>query len=246
MKNILLKIEYDGTNYGGWQIQDNSPSVQQELQNVLSDVFNQSITLIGCSRTDSGVHATSYCANFTVDTTIPAEKISYAVNHLLPYDIKITSSSQVSDDFHARYNAISKTYKYYFYSSPFSSPLLNNRAWQVKKRLELEPMKTAAKHFTGTHEFDAFCAVGGQAKTTKRTIFYSDVTYNEFLKCYVFEICGTGFLYNMVRIIAGTLVSCGENKLDPNSIPFIIDSKDRKKAGITAPAHGLYLYEVTY
>lgn len=244
--NIRLILQFDGTRYFGWQKQKEHVTVQSVVENALSNLLNQNIDLIGCSRTDAGVHALCYNANFHAETNIPPDKISYAINPLLPEDIVVLESCHVSDDFHARYDAKSKTYKYLVYASPRRNPLLNNRVWHVNRELDLEKMQEAAKHIQGKREYDAFRAIGGYAKTTTRTIFHTIVRQEYLQNVFSIEVCGDGFLYNMVRIIAGTLVYVGLGKLAPDEIPLIIESKDRTRAGITAPPHGLYLYDVSY
>lgn len=243
--NIKIIIQFDGTKYYGYQKQKNDITIQSVIEESLFKLLGKPIDLIGCSRTDAGVHALGYTANFHTETNIPPEKISYALNPLLPEDISIIKSELVNDEFHARFSAVNKTYKYLFYTSTHVNPLLNNRAWHIKKELDFNSMQIAASQICGTHEYDAFRAQGGYAKTTTRTIFYTKIK-QEYPDIYSVEICGDGFLYNMVRIIAGTLVYVGEGKIKPSDIPSIIESKDRKKAGITAPPYGLYLYKVEY
>ncbi len=245
-KNIKLIIQYYGTRYSGWLRQKNAVTVQSVLENTLESIIKHPVELTGCSRTDSGVHALGYTANFNTNTKIPPEKIAFAINSFLPDDIRIIKSEEVSSDFHSQYSVIDKTYRYLFYVSHHSCPLLINRAWHIKKEVDINAMQKAIKHFEGTYEFDSFCAVGGYAKTTKRTIYKADIYKNSFPDMYVIEICGNGFLYNMVRIISGTIVYVGLGKIHPDDIPLIINAKDRKRAGITAPAHGLYLYNVHY
>lgn len=278
--NVRLFLRYDGTAYHGWQIQNKDGkessslrTVQGTLSKALKELYGESFTgifqgndgvePIGVSRTDAGVHADTYCANFHTDNeTIPAEKIRYAIRQFLPSDICVYRSERVPDDFHARFDVISKTYKYLFYTGEFPLPCLENKAWHISLKkgteLNLDDMNTAIKGLLGTHEFDAFCAAGGSAKTSERTIFDVHVEKQEapFLvsqsnpdndfKLYALYVTGDGFLYNMVRIIAGTAVYAGQGKIDPKSIPHIIASKDRKKAGITAPACGLYLNDLKY
>ena len=247
LKNILLIIEYDGTNYSGWQSQKNACAIQDVTEAALSVLHGgQKVPLIGCSRTDSGVHASGYCANFRSALTIPPEKFCYALNNLLPDDIRIVASRQVPEDFHARFSVKSKTYCYRFYTGRFASPLRANRAWHVKGDLTLSAMQHAAAQLLGTHDFSAFMAAGGYAGTTVRTLFDAGVTFSEETGLYTVSVTGDGFLYNMVRIIAGTLVYVGLGKLPADGISEIILGKDRKKAGITAPACGLYLDHVNY
>lgn len=247
--NILLTLEYDGTAYCGWQAQPSGGSVQQRLEKALSELFQAPVSCIGCSRTDAGVHALNYCVNFVADTRIPIENIPLALLPFLPPDISVKRAEAVPDDFHAQYRARSKTYRYWFYTSPTPSPLLRCRAWHIQRPLQLTAMQEAASFFLGEHDFDAFCAAGGTAKTTRRTILHTELQLLHQRDCfslYQFEIRGTGFLYNMVRIITGTLAAAGQGKLPPDRIPEILRSGDRTKAGMTAPAHGLYLAQVYY
>ncbi len=250
MKNIKITIEYDGKNYFGWQKQPDVPTVQGTLEDVLSSFLSEQITLTGCSRTDAGVSAVGYVANFYSDTQVPPDKFAAAVRHALPDDILIISSEDVPDDFHATYSARSKTYRYYFSSSKILHPLFSERIWQINAPLSFENMKEAAGYFTGTHEFDAFknADPSSDKKNTRKTVYNAKVfrPLSEDDDLYCFEVTGDGFLYNMVRIMAGTLANVGEGKIDPSEIKNIIDSKDRKKAGVTAPACGLYLYHVDY
>ncbi|HHW48532.1 MAG TPA: tRNA pseudouridine(38-40) synthase TruA [Clostridiaceae bacterium] len=257
MRNIKLTIEYDGTNYSGWQSQKNAVAVQNEIQKAINKLTGENCLLIGAGRTDAGVHALGQVANFRTSSKIPADKFSYALNSLLPDDIVIKKSEEVSLDFHAQYSAKGKKYMYLIYNSNRPSALLRERAYFVPQKLDVDAMKKAAECFLGTHDFSAFRATGGSAKTSVRTItnVSLDVCHNMLDACnnlgscnnlIKFEIEGNGFLYNMVRIIAGTLVEIGIGKLPWDSVPGIIESRDRKRAGRTAPPHGLYLVEVRY
>lgn len=245
-KNILLKIAYDGTNYSGWQTQNNALAIQDSVEAALSKLHHGLKTpIIGCSRTDAGVHALGYCGNFHTELTIPPEKFSYALNPILPDDIRIVESCQVPEDFHARFSVKSKTYIYRFYASPFASPLLANRTWHIVHQPDLRAMQEAAEYLKGTHDFTSFMAMGSYPTTTVRRIFDTEVTQDQY-GIYSFSVTGDGFLYNMVRIMAGTLVYVGLGKIPPTEIPEIINAQNRKKAGITAPAQGLYLAQVNY
>ncbi len=245
-KNILLKIQYDGTNYSGWQTQNNASAIQDSVEAALSALHGgAAVPIIGCSRTDAGVHALGYCGNFHTELTIPPEKFAYALNPILPEDIRITESCQVPEDFHARFSVKSKTYQYRFYASPFTSPLLANRAWHITREPDLIAMQQAAEYLKGTHDFTSFMAAGGYPTTTVRTVFDTEVGRDSY-GIYSFSVRGDGFLYNMVRIMAGTLVYAGLGKIAPGDIPEIIEARDRKRAGITAPAQGLYLAQVYY
>jgi tRNA pseudouridine38-40 synthase len=243
-RNIKLTIEYDGTNYHGWQSQINAVTVQDTLTNALKKLTGEDCELTGSSRTDMGVHALGHVANFFTSSAIPADRFSYALNSVLPEDIVIIKAEEVSPEFHSRFQAKGKKYRYLIYNSKYRSALHRNRAWHIRGALDLDAMQTAAEAFLGEHDFFAFMASGSSVKTTVRTIYdISLVKKDELLE---FEIQGNGFLYNMVRIIAGTLVYVGMGKIKAEEVSGIIQSKNRKLAGKTAPAHGLYLVEVYY
>lgn len=253
LQNIKLTIEFDGTNYCGWlrQGNENIPTVQETIEQAILKLTGQNIEVTGCSRTDAGVHAINYAANFNINTQIPAESFYKALNQFLPDDIKISKSEAVSSDFHAVYSAVRKTYRYYFYISENIKPLYKNRAWNFAKKSDLSSgqildlANRACGSFLGYHDFSAFKAAGGLAKTSCRTIFYANVkSISE--NVFYLEICGDGFLYNMVRIIAGTIADLIKGRFSCDDISIILESKDRKKAGVTAPPHGLYLYKVDY
>ncbi|MDP4092469.1 MAG: tRNA pseudouridine(38-40) synthase TruA [Bacillota bacterium] len=243
-RNIRLTIEYDGTNYHGWQRQANAVTVQEEIEKAARKLTGKECDLIGSSRTDEGVHALGHVANFHTDSSIPADKFSFALNTVLPGDITIKDSQEVSPDFHSRFSAKGKKYRYLIYNSRQPSALLRNRAMHVCQSLDFDSMKRAAEHLKGTHDFTCFRASGSTVKTSERTIW--DVRLSRDGELIFFEISGDGFLYNMVRIIVGTLVYVGIGKIAAEEIPEIIESKDRKKAGKTAPPQGLYLVEVYY
>ena len=253
MRNIRLILEYDGTEYSGWMKQGNSdiPTVQAALETAVRKLTGEKTEVAGCSRTDAGVHAINYAANFRTDSGIPAEKFYKALNPLLPENIKVKSSCEVPDDFHSAFSVVNKTYRYYFYYSEFESPLLKNKAWRAAPKAPLskdeilDAANRACRYFAGTHDFEAFKASGGLAKTTKRTVIYASVS-EAGNGVFCLEICGDGFLYNMVRIIAGTVAGVIAGRFAPDEIPDIIRSKNRKRAGMTAPPHGLYLYKVQY
>lgn len=244
MLNVKLTIEYDGTNYHGWQSQTNAAAVQDVIQSAIKKITGEECTLTASSRTDAGVHALGQVANFRTESNIPPNKFSYVLNSVLPDDIVIKKSEEVNQDFHAQYLAIGKKYRYLIYNSNSPSALLRNRACYVPQRLNFEAMVRAAESFVGTYDFSAFKASGGSVKTSVRTI--ANTSLNVCEDIFKFEIAGNGFLYNMVRIITGTLIEVGIGKISAKSIPEIIESRDRKRAGRTAPAHGLYLVEVYY
>lgn len=245
MRNIKLTIEYDGTNYHGWQIQKNAKTVQEYVEKALSKLLETQTGVTGCSRTDVGVHAYGQVATFKTDSVIPAEKFSYAVNNLLPEDIVIQKSEEVSEDFHPRYASKGKRYRYLICNSAHPSALMRNRACHVRPALNFEEMQKAARHFVGQHDFAAFQATGGQVRSTVREIYSLTVAKKED-NVIAIEVTGNGFLYNMVRIIAGTLIYVGMGKLKEEEIPQIIQGLDRRKAGKTVPAQGLYLMEIYY
>lgn len=246
MRNIKLIIEYDGTNYCGWQTQENGPSIQESVENALTKLTGEAIRINGSGRTDAGVHARGQVANFLTSSTIPGNKFSYALNNLLPEDIVIKASSEVEPDFHARFSAVGKKYSYHIINSKFPSALYRNYAYHINycERLDIGRLEEAAKAFVGTYDFAGFMAAGSKVKDTVRTIYELSVeTEGEMLRL---SYKGSGFLYNMVRIITGTLLYAGIGKIDPGSMEEIVLSKDRSRAGITVPPCGLYLEEVYY
>lgn len=244
MKRILLTISYDGTNYSGWQKQKNAVTVQGEFDKACSTLFKTDIESIGASRTDAGVHALGQRAVIDVDTSIPAEKIPLALNPLLPDDIVVTHAEEVGADFNPRFKALKKTYEYSIYNAPFRNPIYRNYSEYVRCELDLDSMRTACEAFVGEHDFRAFCASGNSSKTTVRTIYSLDIEKDgDFIKI---RVTGNGFLYNMVRIIAGTLIYVGEGRIAPDNLPEIIASGDRRKAGKTAGPSGLVLVKIMY
>ncbi|MDQ2087617.1 tRNA pseudouridine(38-40) synthase TruA [Herbivorax sp. ANBcel31] len=244
MKNIKLIIEYDGTNYHGWQIQKNADTIQGILKDTIKTLTGEEVTLNGSGRTDSKVHAYEQVANFKTSSNIPAQKFSYALNSMLPKDIVIKKSERVEMDFHARFNVQGKMYRYLIYNSKFPSAILRDRAWHISYNLNFEDMKRATAFFMGTHDFSAFKASGSSVKSSIRTITYISLDKNDDIIS--LEIAGDGFLYNMVRIITGTLIDVGMGKIKPENIKDIIEGLDRKRAGKTAVPEGLYLVKVYY
>lgn len=244
MRNIRLIIEYDGTNYHGWQSQVNAAAVQDVIAGALRKLTGEDTKLSGAGRTDAGVHAYGQVANFQTDSRIPAEKFSYAINSMLPGDIVIKSSDEVGLDFHSRFSARGKKYKYLIYNDIHPSALLRNRAYHISDKLDFVAMQNAGPCFVGTHDFSAFRASGSSVESSVRTV--TDIRLEKQGDLIEMSIAADGFLYNMVRIIAGTLVEVGTGKKLPKDIPEIIGSGDRSRAGKTAPAHGLYLVEVYF
>ena len=242
--NIRLTIEYDGTSYHGWQIQKNGVTVQETVQSALKKITGEDISVVGCGRTDSGVHALNYVCSFRTESSVPPERFTQALNSKLPSDIRCKSSSEAAEDFHAANSAVAKTYIYRILNSGEAGAFERNYAWHFKYPLDIEKMRTAAKAFVGEHDFIGFAAAGFTVKTTVRTIYSLEIYRSGDI--ITIEITGNGFLYNMVRIIAGTLVMMGCGRLDYRAAEEIIKSKDRTRAGITAPAKGLFLKEVYY
>ncbi|NLJ79371.1 MAG: tRNA pseudouridine(38-40) synthase TruA [Tissierellia bacterium] len=244
MRNIKLTIEYDGSNYVGWQIQENGISIQEEMEGAIHRVTGEDITLIGSGRTDSGVHAMGQVANFKTSSTIPANRFKFAINNNLPGDIVILRSEEVPMHFHSRYDAIGKRYRYMIYNSRTPTALYRNLLYHVSYDLNYDEMQEAVDFFKGTHDFTSFMVARNYVETAVRTITDISLDVNGGMICLIIE--GNGFLYNMVRIIAGTIVDIGRGKLNAADIPDIIDSKHRKAAGHTAPSQGLYLERVYY
>ncbi len=244
MKNIMLTLEYDGTNYSGWQIQDNANSIQAEVEKAIYKLTKKEVTLIGAGRTDAKVHALGQVANFFIDTTIPGRTFKYALNEYLPEDIKAVYSNEVPEDFHARFSAIKKRYRYKIYLSDVERPLLRNYAYQIDRNLNINNMKEASKYLIGTHNFTSFEGRRSFTKSKIRTIRSIDIKKRDEFIDIVVE--GDSFLRNMVRIITGTLVEIGIGKRKPEEIKLILQAEDRRLSGHTAPPQGLYLEKVFY
>lgn len=244
MRNIKLILEFDGGAYHGWQRQTNAVTVQEVLETALGRITGEKVRIVGCGRTDAGVHACAYVCNFATDSRIPPERFAHALNSVLPEDIVCRASDEAPADFDSKRSAVSKRYTYLIYNSEFPDVFMRNRAWHCKYPLDTDKMQLAAQYFVGEHDFIGFAASGFTVKTTVRTIYSAEVAKkNDIISI---DVCGNGFLYNMVRIIAGTLAFCGCGRIDWREMPDIIASRDRARAGITAPACGLYLSEVTY
>ena len=241
---ILIRVSYDGTAYSGWQIQPNATTVEGTLRQAVCDLFGADIELIGASRTDAGVHALGNVAVFDVDTRIPAPKIAYALNVRLPDNIRVWQSVQVEDGWHPRHNDCVKTYEYSIYNDTFENPKKRLYSHFYYGNLDVDLMREAAAFFIGEHDFSAFCSAGSQVADKVRTIYSLDVIQDG--REIILRVKGNGFLYNMVRIIAGTLIKAGTGDIRPQNIPGIIESRDRQLAGPTAPARGLTLVEIDY
>ena len=244
MRNLKLIIQYDGTNYHGWQIQENDITIQEVLENAIKKLTGVRPKLSGCGRTDTGVHAENYVCSFKTESNIACDRFPYAINRFLPDDIVCIGAEDMPSDFDAHKSAVGKTYTYRILNSQYPDAFYNNRAWHYRYDLDIEKMRNAAKSFIGTHDFIGFAASGFTVKTTVRTIHDIEITKEG--KLVTIKVTGNGFLYNMVRIIAGTLVFAGNGKINWEEMDEIIASCDRKRAGITAPACGLYLSEVFY
>ncbi len=244
MANIRIWLKYDGTDFHGYQIQKNGISIQEELEKALYAVTGEKIRLTGSSRTDAGVHASCYAANFNSETKIPHEKLPLAINAYLPESIRVCKAEAVSDDFHATFSAKEKTYEYTINTNAVSDPFTSRYSWHYHRTLDIGAMKRAALFIKGTHDFSAFCSVGAQTKTSVRTV--KEISVSEENGIVKIKITANGFLYNMVRIITGTLVYAGVGKIRADDMKDIIASCDRKKAGMTAPPEGLMLISVVY
>lgn len=243
-KRVRITVAYDGTNYHGWQVQDNGITVEEELNRCLSGLLGEPIQVIGASRTDSGVHALGNVAVFDTANRMPAEKISYALNQRLPEDIRVQKSEEVPPDWHPRYRASRKTYEYRIYRAEFPMPVKRLYSYFIYRPLDVGKMREAAAYLEGEHDFRSFCQTGAQVDSTVRTVY--SIQLEEQGPDLVIRVCGNGFLYNMVRIIAGTLLEVGQGKREPASMKEALAALDRKAAGPTAPAHGLTLVKYEF
>lgn len=244
MKRYMLEVAYDGTNYCGWQVQPGKATIEGELNKALSALLKQEIEVIGASRTDSGVHSLGNVAVFDAETRIPGEKFKYALNQRLPEDIRVQASRETASDFHPRHCESRKTYEYRILCREVELPTERLYAHFTYRRLNLERMQEAAAYVVGEHDFKSFCSAGSQVKETVRTVYALTVTQDEDL--IKIRITGSGFLYNMVRIIAGTLMEVGVGAVEPEEMERIIAGCDRSLAGPTAPARGLRLVKIEY
>lgn len=241
---VKMIVAYDGTNYKGWQVQPNGITVEEVLNRTLSQLLGEEITVTGASRTDSGVHSLGNVAVFDTNTRMPADKISFALNQRLPEDIVVQGSCEVPPDWHPRYQESRKTYEYRIVNRTFRLPTRRLDTYFYHHPLDVEKMQQAADFLVGEHDFKSFCAVGAQVKTTVRTIYACEVKKEEDI--ITIRVTGNGFLYNMVRIIAGTLIRVGGGELSPEQIPEILAARDRNAAGPTAPAKGLTMMGIAY
>lgn len=244
MKRVKLVVAYDGTNYHGWQVQDNGITIEEVLNRTISELVQEDIKVIGASRTDAGVHACGNVAVFDTESRIPGDKFSFALNQRLPEDIRIQESCEVHADFHPRYADTVKTYEYNILNRRFELPSKRLYAAFCYYPMDIERMNQAAAYLVGEHDFKSFCSAGAQVQTTVRTIYAVNVTKDADMVH--IRITGNGFLYNMVRIIAGTLMQVGTGLMEPEQVKEILEARDRSKAGPTAVAKGLTLVEIRY
>lgn len=244
MKRVKLIVSYDGTNYCGWQIQNNGITIEEVINKALSELLNEKISVIGASRTDSGVHAMGNIAVFDTETRIPAEKISFALNQRLPNDIRIQKSEEVALDWHPRFCNSTKTYEYKILNRRFPDPMQRFYTHFVYMPLNLEKMKEAAAYIVGEHDFASFCSSGSQVESTVRTVYALEISKEKDVIS--IRISGNGFLYNMVRIVVGTLMKVGLGVYPPEHVKEIIEARDRYQAGPKAPACGLTLVGIEY
>lgn len=244
MKNIALRLRYDGSRYHGWQVQKNAITVAQTMEEALAKVCGERVKLTGCGRTDAGVHALRYCANFHSDCTVPVDRLPLAVNSRLPDDIAVVDAVEVPDDFNAIGSCVKKEYVYKILNSRIPDPFLADRVCFYPQRLDISLMQAAARAFEGTHDFKAVRSEGTQTKTTVRTVYWCRAEKDGDL--ITVSICANGFLYNMCRAMVGTMVYASYGKLIPEEIPALLEKRDRRLTGPTMPPQGLYLNRVWY
>ena len=244
MRNLLLTISFDGSAYHGWQVQENAVTVQQTLQDAWEKVCRSRDNVIGCSRTDAGVHANMYCCNFRTESEIPCDKLIPALNANLPDDISASDCVEVPYEFHARYDCKSKEYIYKIWNRSEKNPFLYKYSLHYKYPLDEVFLSSQAEQFTGRYDYSAFCAAGSSVEDTVRNVTEAEVTREGDMV--VFRVRADGFLYNMVRIMAGTLIDISAGKIKPDTIKEIIFSKDRSRAGVTARPEGLFLNKIIY
>lgn len=244
MRNIKLTIEYDGKKFGGWQKQPNELNIQGEIEQAIKQITGEDIELNASGRTDSGVHALGQVANFKTNSNLDIEKFAVAINSKLKKSIVIKKAEEVPENFHARYNCKGKKYRYIINNSYQGTAIYRDLECHIPQKLDVKKMQEGIKFFEGKHDFKGFKASGTSGKSTIREIYKAEVKQEG--ERIIIELTGNGFMYNMVRIIAGTIVDVGLGKISPNQIPDIINAKDRTKAGKTLPACGLYLVEVYY
>ena len=243
-RNMILHLAYDGSAYHGWQTQKNDRTVQQTLEESLSEVCGHTVKAVGCGRTDAGVHARHYCANFRTESRIPADRLPFAVNARLPKDISVYEAFEGSQDFNAIGSCVRKEYIYRILNTQIRDPFLESRVCFYPQRLNMEKMAEAAAFFEGTHDFRAVRSVGTETRTTVRTVHWCRVAREEDL--ITIAICANGFLYNMCRAMVGTMVYASYGKLEPRDIPALLEKGDRRLTGPTMPPQGLYMNHIWY
>ena len=245
MRNIRLKIEYDGKEFNGWQKQPNKLNIQGTIEKAIERITGEKIDLMASGRTDRGVHALGQVANFKTNSKLPIEKFPIAINSNMKSSIRIKDAEEVDERFHSRLSCKRKTYRYVINNSKYGSSIYRNLETHIPVKLNIDKMKEAVKYFEGEHDFKAFRASGTSSKSSVRTIYKAEIIERPDERIWI-ELTGNGFLYNMVRIISGTLVDVGLGKIEPEEIKNIIDSKDRQKAGKTLAPQGLFLVNVEY
>lgn len=245
---LKMFLSYDGTEYSGWQVQKNAKTVQEVFQDAVEAVYGTRYSVTGCSRTDAGVHANSYCCSVDVTdecgVNIPLKKLPVVFNRFLPEDVSVMSAEFADDNFHPRYDVVYKEYEYIIHNSEIKNPFYNHRVFMYPRRLDEKIMNDAAQHFVGTFDFCGFMSSGSSVEDTVRTIKYFTVKRDN--DKIIINVAADGFLYNMVRILVGTLIEVSEGKISFDEIEDVIMSKDRKRAGFTAPSSGLYLNKIVY
>lgn len=241
---VCLTVAYDGTNYHGWQVQPNGITIESVLNQALSDLLGEEIAVIGASRTDSGVHSLGNAAVFDTHTRIPADKISYALNQRLPKDIVVQESREVAQDFHPRRCESRKTYEYRILNRRFPDPTRRFHTYFYHHDLDVEKMQRAAQYLVGEHDFKSFCSIHAAVESTVRTLYALDIKKEGDV--IVIRVTGSGFLYNMVRILAGTLIQVGNGTIEAQEVPLILEKRDRSAAGPTAPACGLTMIGIVF
>jgi tRNA pseudouridine38-40 synthase len=244
MRNFKVMMAYDGTAYHGFQRQENAIAIQQIIEETIESIIGEKTVIYGCSRTDTGVHANQYCFNFLHSNSITPHGFVRSMNSLLPDDMAIKSCEEVDESFHARYHCKGKEYKYIIHNSSIKDPFLKDMAFRYHRHIDEKLLNSAAQYFAGTHDFKSLCSSGSSSINTVRTINKIEVSRDGDIV--TLTVSGDGFLYNMVRIIVGTLIFVNEGKIKPSQIPEILEGKDRKHAGKTAPACGLYLNRLFY
>ncbi|MBR3835422.1 MAG: tRNA pseudouridine(38-40) synthase TruA [Clostridia bacterium] len=244
MRNLLLRLMYDGASFHGWQVQPNGITVQEALQDAVEQILGVRENVTGCSRTDAGVHANDFCCNIRTENPIDCYRFQGALNAVLPDSICVKSVEEVDCDFHARYDCVTKQYVYRVWNASYKNPFLTSYAWHYKNKLDEVFLNEQAQAFVGKHDFKGFCSTGSTVEDTVRNVKSFSVSRNG--EEVTFTVEADGFLYNMVRIMVGTLIEISENKIEKDKLNDIIDSKDRKLAGRTAPPQGLYLNRVNY